>query len=343
MNTPVIREHLAASASHQPLVSVIVPNYNHAKYLPERLTSILNQSQQDFELIVLDDASSDASLDVIRALLADRPYQLITNPCNSGSPCSQWLKGIERSRGKIIWIAESDDSCSTDFLATMVRLIQEGNVLAYSRSRAIDEHGNPMNDYVYWPDQHDPRQWQDSFQWPAADFVRRHMLSLNCIPNASAAVFEREAALACLAMREQLTEKLFIGDWLFWMQLLIHSNRTIAYTADELSFFRHHTTSTRSISTIKAKDQRRIREYCAVVAWICQQKLLPGRWRWLRHALRRDWEWMLSEYLCRLKPSRIERFTARGLCGPLAWSLPIRLWSTPHLRRLFLTDFFPSP
>ncbi len=53
------------SYTDNPLVSVIVPNYNHSKYLSERLSSIINQTFQDFELIILDDASTDDSLEII--------------------------------------------------------------------------------------------------------------------------------------------------------------------------------------------------------------------------------------------------------------------------------------
>ena len=67
------------STTTTPLVSVIVPNYNHARFLPERLSSIRNQSFKDYELIILDDASSDESLSVIRTELADFPHQLIVN------------------------------------------------------------------------------------------------------------------------------------------------------------------------------------------------------------------------------------------------------------------------
>ena len=76
-----------------PLVSVVVPNYNHARFLPERFLSIRSQTFKDYELIVLDDASSDHSLEVIRNELSDLPHTLMTNDRNSGSPCSQWLKG----------------------------------------------------------------------------------------------------------------------------------------------------------------------------------------------------------------------------------------------------------
>ncbi len=103
------------SADQIPRVSIIVPNYNHACFLPERLSSIRNQTFKDYELIILDDASSDESINVIRSELADFPHQLIINEHNSGSPCSQWLKGIQQARGRYVWIAESDDSCSLDF------------------------------------------------------------------------------------------------------------------------------------------------------------------------------------------------------------------------------------
>ena len=88
------------AAQHIPLVSIIVPNYNHANFLPERLSSIRNQTFSNYELIILDDASSDQSLSVIRAELADFPHQLIINKQNSGSPCSQWLMGIQQARGR---------------------------------------------------------------------------------------------------------------------------------------------------------------------------------------------------------------------------------------------------
>ena len=67
----------------RPALSVIVPNYHHSPYLKERLDSIINQSFQDFELIVLDDASTDNSLEVIKATLGNRPYRLEVNEQNS--------------------------------------------------------------------------------------------------------------------------------------------------------------------------------------------------------------------------------------------------------------------
>ncbi|MBC7566521.1 MAG: glycosyltransferase family 2 protein, partial [Pedobacter sp.] len=95
-----------------PKVSVIIPNYNHSDYLHQRIESVLNQSYQDFELILLDDKSTDDSTVIITSY-RDHPKvtQIIINEENSGNTFKQWEKGIAASVGELIWIAESDDWC----------------------------------------------------------------------------------------------------------------------------------------------------------------------------------------------------------------------------------------
>ena len=93
-----------------PKVSVNVLNYNHAKYLRQRIDSILVQTFQDFELILLDDKSTDDSFDIIKSYQTDSHVShVVVNEYNSGNPFSQWVKGIELSKGDYVWIAESDD------------------------------------------------------------------------------------------------------------------------------------------------------------------------------------------------------------------------------------------
>ena len=108
-----------------PLVSIIVPNYNHATYLRERLDSIFSQTFQDFEVILLDDSSSDLSQMVLEEY-AKHPKvsHFIINEKNSGSPFKQWKKGINLSQGEYIWIAESDDYCKPDFLEKIFDFIK---------------------------------------------------------------------------------------------------------------------------------------------------------------------------------------------------------------------------
>lgn len=100
------------SGDMNPKVSVIIPNYNHAQYLEERIQSVLSQTYTDFELIVLDDCSSDNSVEIIRnmSFAGKRDnVRFYFNETNSGNTYMQWKKGISLAKGDYIWIAESDD------------------------------------------------------------------------------------------------------------------------------------------------------------------------------------------------------------------------------------------
>ena len=101
-----------------PLVSVIIPSYNHEKFLKERIDSVLNQTFQDFELIILDDLSPDNSREIIESYRAHpKVSQIIYNEKNSGSTFFQWNKAVlSLAKGEFIWIAESDDVADPKFL-----------------------------------------------------------------------------------------------------------------------------------------------------------------------------------------------------------------------------------
>lgn len=97
-------------SSLNPLVSVVVPNYNYADYLAPRIDSILRQTFSDFELLLLDDCSTDHSVSVMKKYASDpRVVAIDVNQTNTGSPFPQWMKGIKMARGKYVWIAEADD------------------------------------------------------------------------------------------------------------------------------------------------------------------------------------------------------------------------------------------
>ena len=100
-----------------PTVSVIIPNYNHAPFLKQRIESVLNQSFQDFEMILIDDCSTDGSREIIESY-RNNPHvsHIVYNDSNSGSAFLQWNKGIELAKGDWIWVAESDDYAEPTFL-----------------------------------------------------------------------------------------------------------------------------------------------------------------------------------------------------------------------------------
>ncbi|MGV6829982.1 MAG: glycosyltransferase family 2 protein, partial [bacterium] len=130
----------------KPKISIIVPNYNHEKYIEQRLFSIFNQTYQDFEVILLDDASTDKSPEILKSYEHHEKVQsLIINDSNSGSPFLQWQRGIQLSKGDLIWIAESDDYCELNFLEILVNQKSKNTNLIYSQSTDVNE----LNEVIY--------------------------------------------------------------------------------------------------------------------------------------------------------------------------------------------------
>ncbi|MDA1570858.1 glycosyltransferase family 2 protein, partial [Bacillus cereus] len=152
-------------------ISVIVPNYNYEKYLPERVKSILNQTYPLYELIFLDDASTDNSVSIFEKLLSNEnkhhlKVQQIINDKNSGSVFKQWIKGVSAATGDYIWIAEADDLCDQTFLEEVIQgfHIDSDVALSYTQSKQIDEQGNILaNHYLNYTNDIDKEKWQSSY------------------------------------------------------------------------------------------------------------------------------------------------------------------------------------
>ena len=127
---------------YNPLVSVIVPNYNHEPYLRERLDSIYNQTYKNFEVLLLDDCSNDGSRDILEeyARIHKENTTTIFNENNVGKVFKQWNKGLQAANGELIWIAESDDYCEGNFLEEMVKMFRyESLMLAFARSEFVQD------------------------------------------------------------------------------------------------------------------------------------------------------------------------------------------------------------
>ncbi|WKN33484.1 glycosyltransferase family 2 protein [Porifericola rhodea] len=246
--------------SPSPIVSVIVPNYNHAQYLPLRLETILNQTFQNFEVIILDDASKDNSQEVIQQLAStDSRIKVYFNRTNSGSPFAQWNKGVSLASGKYIWIAESDDYADEALLATLLPKLQDSNLeigLAYCQSISVDQNGKFRKSLQSWTDELDTERWNHDFYSNGHDECRNFLLKKNTIPNASAVLFKKE-------LFEQAnmanTEFKRCGDWLMWIKILSISN--IYFSANHLNYFRHHEKSTRAFQSPQEVYNRVAEEY----------------------------------------------------------------------------------
>lgn len=216
----------------KPLVSVIVPNYNYAHYLPQRLDSILGQTYDNIEVIILDDHSTDNSIEVIQRYASDpRITQVVINETNSGTPFKQWWRGINLAKGDIIWIAEADDYCTNDMLEKLVATyVAHDCTIAFARSRVIDEHDEQL--YIY------PGKFKKDQSWNGVKFIKKHMGVGNRICNASGVIFSRQAALEA---GTAFTGFKAVGDWMFWIEIALKGN--VAVVAEPLNRFRRSTTT----------------------------------------------------------------------------------------------------
>lgn len=128
-------------------VSILIPNYNHALFLKQRIESVLNQTYQDFELIMMDDCSTDHSRQIIEEYRNHpKVSKIVYNEHNSGGVFKQWIKGIEMASGKYLWIAESDDAAEPTFLEETVRVLEnDPNVgMVFTDTTIIDANGNKI-------------------------------------------------------------------------------------------------------------------------------------------------------------------------------------------------------
>lgn len=130
-----------------PTVSVCMPTYNQAKYLPEAIESVLRQTYADFELLIIDDYSTDGTADVISSYAArDRRIRFIINDRNVGM-VNNWNKCIEMASGEYIKFLFGDDILSSSFaIERMLSLMKsdERIVLVASARNLIDHQSRVL-------------------------------------------------------------------------------------------------------------------------------------------------------------------------------------------------------
>lgn len=248
-------------------VSVVVPNYNYAKYLRWRILSIAQQTYPIYELIILDDASTDNSKTVIKKMAAEalrlKPgmkLRLIWNKENSGKAISQWIKGVEAATGDYIWIAEADDIARKDFLAEVMRGFEKDSdvVLAYSESAIINKYGIlMMPNFRRSRDKEGTGHFNKSYIRPGKQEIEQIMAIRCTIPNVSAAVFKNTPELLkYLKLAEKFKQ---VGDWYLYARLL--EKGKIFYNKRSLNLFRLHGASATKRGKEHLNEVEKMHEY----------------------------------------------------------------------------------
>lgn len=220
--------------SKEALVSVILPNYNHAKFLNKRIDSILCQNYKNFELIILDDCSTDNSCEIINSYkTSEYISHIVFNTENSGSTFYQWQKGFTLAKGEYIWIAESDDYSDLNFLSKMVSFLEKNNKcqIAFCDSYLVDENG-----LLLQKDWNRPIENNAQYaQYDGYHFLKKYMLFDNTIYNAGMALFRKSALIN---LDDGYMNFKFCGDWYFWNKICIQG--AVIHFGEKLNYFRQH-------------------------------------------------------------------------------------------------------
>jgi Glycosyltransferases involved in cell wall biogenesis len=227
-----------------PGITAVLPCFNHVQFLEERIESVLSQTRPVNQIVFLDDASTDGSAELARKLLNSFPGQVdvYINSFNSGSPFTQWNKGVSFAKHELIWIAETDDSCDPHLIETLYSsILDSGAVITYAQSRYVGDEGQDLGSALTYTDRLWPNAFKHSFSMDGAQFNWRYMVGLNAIPNASAVLFRKDAYLSAGGADEAMR---FCGDWDAWIRIC--SKGRVEFVSDELNYFRCHGSTSRA-------------------------------------------------------------------------------------------------
>jgi glycosyltransferase involved in cell wall biosynthesis len=205
-----------------PLVSILLPAYNCEKYLQQTMDSLLTQSFQDFELLVINDGSTDGTEAIINSY-ADPRIKHIKNDGNKGLIYSL-NHAIEIAKGKYLARMDADDICKTDRLAKQLQWMEQhpSTAVVGCHIQFINEHNNPTG------------EWPLDKQTSSAESIKKTMAWENCLAHPS--VMMRSSILKNYQYAS--TQK-HSEDYDLWLQLLADGH-TIEKVPETLLLYRVH-------------------------------------------------------------------------------------------------------
>jgi glycosyltransferase involved in cell wall biosynthesis len=213
---------------YSPLISVIVASYNYEQYIKETLESLLNQTYENFEVIIVDDGSTDNSLEIIKQYTENcENFKLFCHEQNQNKGLTETIKlGTEKASGEYIAFLESDDYWSPNHLETKINFLRknkEVNLLVNN----IETIGDDINDdYVFTQMQRlRIHQGKNLFKF---------FEHCNLIPTFSCVMVKKELLEKC---DFNATVPAWLDYWV-WRQLALENK--IFYTDYKLTFWRRH-------------------------------------------------------------------------------------------------------
>jgi glycosyltransferase involved in cell wall biosynthesis len=253
---PVGLFHISKKSVFRPKVTAIVPNYNHEKFLEVRINSILNQTYKEIDIILLDDCSSDNSIEVLKSFEDKYPDRIkfVPNENNSGNVFRQWKKGLGLVKSEFVWICESDDAANPTFVESLIPyFLDRAVMIAFGKIQFITQEGKYMPGLDGFREGAKQGIWEDVQIRSAAEWFNGPFGIRNIIPNVGGCIF-RNQTISEDVWKEAESYKV-LGDWYLYSRLANGGN--IAYDPTAVAYFRQHgkNTSVGSFTTDRYYDE----------------------------------------------------------------------------------------
>lgn len=140
------------------LVSIIMPSWNAEKYISQSIQSVIDQTYQNWELIIVDDCSADRTDEVVQPYLSDPRIKYLKNEKNLGAALAR-NRALREAEGEWIAFLDADDLWAPQKIEKQISFMKErGYVLSYTEYEKIDENGEPLRIYVSGPEVVDRRK-----------------------------------------------------------------------------------------------------------------------------------------------------------------------------------------
>jgi glycosyltransferase involved in cell wall biosynthesis len=229
-----------------PLATIALPSYNHAPYVATALRSLFKQSIKDFEIIIIDDGSTDNSPQVIEKTLRENPGLDLTFTTQNNIGLSATLnRALSMARGTFFGFLPSDDYYDPQKLEKQLRILQAHSSLAacYTWQCVVDETGNPTTD-------------QDILDWFDVSYVSSlsffpHLLERNFLP-APSALARTDMLISLGGFEESLV---YAQDHDLWLRLLRSHEGMILH--ERLLFYRWHGKNLTFTETPQTRTEKR--------------------------------------------------------------------------------------
>lgn len=240
------------SGAGSGLVTVVVTSYNHSEFLIRRMESLLKQTYENIQILVIDDCSTENNVEILRQYEANPKVRMVLHNQNMGLVPAM-NQGIELSSGEFVLIAQCDDDCDPSMIERLVGALNThpSAGIAFCRSQLIDENDRALGDDFSIRERSFRIRCHEDTLLSGAE-MNRFLLYSCVIPNMSALLMRRD----CIAAVGSLSTTFAVCvDWDLFFR--VAERYDVAYVAEPLNRFRQHKNTIRSVT----KDRVTYEEY----------------------------------------------------------------------------------